>query len=167
MKKILDIHRSRGIALVTALIILLITTIIAISAVRYTTLGKRIALNDELRVSSFQVAQSAIDATITSADNTPVIGEAGNSFCTAGVSGCSQNNIILADNAFASDVAAGTLAVRVIRLDPPFVLPPRGIGTSLVFFTAASFSVNSTYDRSAEGLGRAQVNEGLLLVIPK
>lgn len=152
-----------GAALVTALLILLILTILSLSAVRFTTLGKRVALNDELRVSAFQTTQSIIDAAISNPANTPVTGNEGDTFCTAGSTGCTQYIVTLP-----SEVSSLNASVRITRLAPTgLTAPPRKIGSSLVQFAAAKFEVEGTYDQTAAGLGQSTIREGVLVLVPK
>ena len=45
--------------------------------------------------------------------------------------------------------------------------PPRVVESSIDKFTSACFRVTTTYDRMDEGLGRQQVTEGVLVLVPK
>lgn len=158
---------QNGVALVTALIVLLVTTVIALGAVRYTAFGKRVSLNDELRVMAFQNSQSIVDATITRSANTPVFGAVGATFCTPAIPNCTLNTVVLADNAYAADVAARKVSSKVTRLGPELSAPPRRVGTSVALFAAAKFEVEAIYDKTDEGLGRSHINEGLILIVPR
>jgi len=44
--------------------------------------------------------------------------------------------------------------------------PPRAVESSIDKFTAASFQVITTYDRVDEKLGRQQITEGVLVLVP-
>jgi flagellar basal body-associated protein FliL len=45
--------------------------------------------------------------------------------------------------------------------------PPRAVSTSLDKFSSASFRVTTTFDRVEDGLGREQISEGVLVLVPK
>ena len=52
---------QRGVALVVSLILLLIVTVAAVSAVRFSSLELLIARNDEFRLNSYHAAQSLVE----------------------------------------------------------------------------------------------------------
>lgn len=56
------IHHQHGAILIVALLILLVMTIIGISAMRTTTLDERIAANAQYKATTFQAAESALAA---------------------------------------------------------------------------------------------------------
>lgn len=163
-------RQQRGAALVVSIIMLLVMSLFALSAVRFSNFERKMGSNEELRVSAFQTAQSITDATVANPDNTPVFGDAGYTICTSNLStGCNQSTVVLPDNYLADLVTAGKVSARVVRGTPAFQSPPRsaGLGSSLTNFTAASFSVTGTYDRSADGYGQEQISQGLILIFPK
>jgi hypothetical protein len=55
----------------------------------------------------------------------------------------------------------------VERVGPIFRPPPRVVESSIDKFTSAGFRVTTTYDRMDEGLGRQQVSQGVLVLVPK
>ncbi|HMB74014.1 MAG TPA: PilX N-terminal domain-containing pilus assembly protein [Gammaproteobacteria bacterium] len=160
-------RRERGAALVTALIFLIIISVLSISSMRAGSLGVRMAQNEEARLSAVQVAQALTEAIVGTPAATPVIGGAGFSNCTAGEPGCSINNVVPPAGWLANEVAAGHLSARVERLSPPDKPPPRAIATSIDKFSAASFQLIANYDRSDEGLGSVELTEGLLVLVPR
>ena len=66
-----------------------------------------------------------------------------------------------------SAVANGYISARVRREDPFLRPPPRVVESSIDKFTSAGFRVTTTYDRMDEGLGRQQVSQGVLVLVPK
>ena len=160
-------HTERGAALVTALVFLVIISVLSISSMRAGTLGVRMAQNEEARYSAVQIAQAMTEAVVATPASTPVIGGAGFSNCTVGETGCSLNNVIPPPGWLTNEVASGYLRARVERLSPPDKPPPRVISTSIDKFSAASFQVIANYDRSAEGLGSVELTEGLLVLVPR
>ena len=70
------------------------------------------------------------------------------------------NDLILTDKIDSDFVSA-----RVERVGTVYRPPPRVVESSMDKFTSASFSVTTTFDRSEDGLGAQQVNEGVLVLI--
>jgi hypothetical protein len=157
--------RERGASLVTALVFLTVIRLFSITSMRSSTIGVRMAQNEEARLSAIQSAQAMTEAVIGTPAWTPVIGDVGFTNCTAGEAGCDVYAIGAPVGYVADQVAAGNLSARVQRLSDQN--PPRSVESSLVAFSAASYQVVATFDRSDEGLGRAQLTEGLLILVPK
>jgi len=130
-------------------------------------MGLRMSQNEEARFVAIQSAQAMTEAIISSPDSTPVIGNAGFSNCTAGIGGCNLYAITTPAGYVGTQVAAGNLNGQVVLLTPPGKPPPRVVASSIDKFTAASFQVTATFDRTGEELGRAQLVEGLLILVPK
>lgn len=159
-------RRENGAALVTALIFLVIISMLSISSIRSGTLGVRMAQNEEARFSAIQTAQALTEAIVATPASVPVIGGAGFANCTAGETSCDLYTVVPPIGWVADEVAAGHLSARVQRLTPPDKPPPRVLESSIDKFSAASFELISTYDRTDEGLGRAQLVEGLIILVP-
>lgn len=156
-----------GTALLTALVILLMMSLTALSAVRFSTMGVRMGANEELAVEAFQTTQSVVDATLADPDNVRVQGIVGERFCTAGVQGCSGlYQIQLADGLFDQAIADGKIQIEVERMGPDLAPPPRATGSSLTRFKAARFRVGGTYDETGAGLSRDEIDQGVLILVP-
>lgn len=158
---------QRGAILVTVLIFLTVVSLLSIASLRSHVTGVRMAQNEEARFSALQTTQALTEAIVGSPPSTQVIGGAGFSNCTAGEPGCNLYSVVVPAGFLADEVAAGHLAARVERLTPPEKPPPRVIETSVDKFSAASFQIIATYDRTDAGLGQAQLVEGLLVLVPK
>lgn len=161
-------HRTRpprGIALITALIFLTVISLLVASALRFSAIGLRSAVNEELRIVSFITAQSAVDAALVRPENLPVSAGTGQTYCTAG-SDCDHAIVSLPDALFADQIADGTVAVSIRRMDPEFAPPPRGSGASVSRFYAASFQASARHDQTGTGFGRTELSEGLILILP-
>lgn len=156
---------ERGASLITALIFLTVISLLSITSMRSSTMGVRMAQNEEARLSAIQSAQAMTEAVIGTPASTPVIGDVGHTNCTAGEAGCDTYGVVAPAGYVADQVAAGNLTARVVRLSDQN--PPRAVESSLVAFSAASYQVTATFDRADEGLGRVQVSEGLLILVPK
>lgn len=158
---------QRGAILVTALIFLAVVTMLGLTSMRSGTLGVRMAHNEEARFTAIETAQALTEVVVGTPASVPVIGTSGFTNCTAGESGCNRYSVLVPSGHVGSEVGSGHLSARVERLAPDERPPPRVLESSLDKFSAASFRVISTYDRGDEGLGRAQVVEGILVLVPR
>jgi len=157
-------RRQAGMAMLVALIMLVVMTLLALSAVRFSALEVKMSSNDELIVEAFQKAVSIVDATIANSANTAVTSQAGYTVCTAGVSGCNANTVVLPDGFESSAVAAGKVTVKSILINPQQRMG-RGLGSGIGAVYYASFRIEGSYDRSDEGLGRDAINEGVAVLL--
>ena len=167
-------HHQRGAALFTALMFLIILTLISLSAMRSATLELRMATNEEAKISGFQRTQAVIDATIAEPDNTEVIGAVGRRVCTGSVAAdtpdntaCDVYTIALAATEYDADVTSHVIKVATTRLSPLEQPAPRALGTSAAVYSVATFQVDASYDGTADGLGRGRIVEGVMVLISK
>jgi hypothetical protein len=158
---------QRGAALVTALVFLVILTLLSVTSIRSSTMGVRMALNEEARFASLQAAQAMTEAIIGTPGATLVIGGAGFTNCTSGEANCDRYTLPVPDGYLAAEVAAENLSARVNRLTAPDMPPPRALESSMDKFSATGFQVTATFDRTDDGLGRARLVEGLLVLVPR
>jgi len=161
-----DKHNQRGAILVVALVFLVAISLLAVASMGSSNIGLHMAQNEESRVAAGQGAQALADLIISESGTTPVTGGSGFVFCTAGEAGCSSNAMPVLNADLAAAIAAGHITARVERLGPVFRPPPRVVESSIDKFTAASFQVITTYDRVDEKLGRQQITEGVLVLVP-
>ena len=159
--------RQGGAILVVALMFLVAITLYTISSMRSSNIGLFMAQNEESRVAAEQAAQALADAIVASPASTPVVGNTGYTACTANETGCSRNDLPVTDPVLASAVANDHMQARVERTGTIFRPPPRVVETSIDKFSSASFRVVTTFDRVEDGLGREQVTEGVLVLVPK
>jgi len=160
-------QKQGGAILVVALMFLVAITLFTISSMRSSNIGLFMAQNEESRIAAEQAAQALADAIVASPASTPVVGEPGYTACTAGETGCNRNDLPVTDPVLASAIANDYIQARVERTGTIFRPPPRVVETSIDKFTSASFRVVTTYDRIDEGLGREQITEGILVLVPK
>ena len=125
------------------------------------------ALNEESRVAAIQSAQALADVIVANPAATPVVGKTGYTACTAGQQNCDRTDLPVSDSELAAEVAAYNLSAKVERVGSVYRPPPRIVESSIDKFTSASFRVTTTFDRVEEGLGRQQVTEGVLVLVPK
>jgi hypothetical protein len=159
--------RQGGAILVIALMFLVAITLYTISAMRSSNISLFMAQNEESQVAAEQAAQALADAIVASPASTPVVGIEGFTACTAGETDCDNNDLPVTDLFLASEVANNHLQARVERTGPTFRPPPRVVETSLDKFSSATFQVITTFDRVDEGLGREQITEGVLVLVPQ
>lgn len=160
-------RRQHGAILIIAMMFLVVITLITMSSMRSSKIGLYLAHNDESRVAAEQAAQALADAIVATPASTPVVGVSGYTACTAGESDCNRNDLPVVNATLAAAVDSSHMAARVERTGATFQPPPRAVQTSIDKFSAASFRVTTTYDRVADGLGREQVTEGILVLVPK
>jgi hypothetical protein len=158
---------QQGAILVVALMFLIAITLLTLSSMRATNIGLYMAQNEESRVAAEQAAQALADAIVANPGSTPVYGMQGYTACTAGQTGCDRYDLPVGDPVLEAAVASNHISARVERVGPIFRPPPRVVESSIDKFTSAGFRVTTTYDRMDEGLGRQQVSQGVLVLVPK
>ncbi|MCZ6498905.1 MAG: hypothetical protein O6844_00200, partial [Gammaproteobacteria bacterium] len=122
--------------------------------------------NQETAVNSFQSSQALSDAIIDATASTPVIGDPGCTICTGTGIHCNIENWRLPSGMYTDQMNTGVMNGVITRLSPALRPPPRGIGSSADKFSAAAFSITSTFDMADQGLGRDTVVEGVLILVP-
>ena len=160
-------QKQSGAILVIALIFLVAITLFTLSSMRSSKIGLYMAQNEESRFAAVQAAQALADAIVANPASTPVVGTTGFTACTPGQYNCNRNDLPVDNYVLSSAVAANHLSARVERIGSAFRPPPRVVESSIDKFTSASFRVITEYDRADEGLGRQQITEGVLVLVPK
>ena len=160
-------HGQSGVILVIALMFLIAITLLTVSSMRSSNIGLHMAQNEESRIAATQAAQALADAIVANPASTPVICTTGYTACTAGQMNCDRNDLPVDNPILAAGIAANYISARVQRIGAEFRPPPRIVESSIDKFTSASFTVTTTYDRVEDGLGRQQVTEGVLVLVPK
>lgn len=160
-------QRQGGAILVIALMFLVAITLFTVSSMRSSNIGLHIAQNEESRFAALQAAQALADAIVANPASTPVIGASGFTACTAGVPDCDRNDLPIDNEILAAAVASNDIRARVERIGTVFRPPPRVVESSIDKFSSASFRVTTVYDRVDEGLGRQQITEGVLVLVPQ
>jgi PilX N-terminal len=160
-------HRQRGAILVIALMFLIAMTLFTLSSMRSSNIGLHMAQNEESRITAMQAAQALADAIAANPASTPVIGTTGYTACTVGQQNCDRYDLPISDSVLAGEIASNYISARVERFGPEFRPPPRAVESSIDKFSSASFRVTTIYDRADEGLGRQQITEGVIVLVPK
>ena len=160
-------QRQSGAILVIALMFLVAITLFTVSSMRSTNIGLHMAQNEESRIAAVQAAQALADAIVANPASTPVVGQSGYTACTAGQTGCDSNDLPVQNQILATAIDENHISARVERTGAEFKPPPRVVESSIDKFTTATFRVTTTYDRVDEGLGRQEITEGVLVLVPK
>ncbi len=160
------LKRQQGAILMIALLFLVTITLLTVSSMRSSNIGLRMAQNEEARIAAVQAAQALADAIVANPASTPVVGKSGYTACTAGQANCDRQDLPVEDSMLAYEIATNHISARVERTGSVFRPPPRVVESSIDKFTSASFRVTTTYDRVDEGLGRQQITEGVLVLVP-
>ena len=165
--KVINPRKQKGAILVIALMFLIAITLLTVSSMRATNIGLYMAQNEESRIAAEQAAQALADAIVANPSATPVYGMQGFTACTTGQTKCDRYDLAIQDPVLSSEIASNHISARVERVGPIFRPPPRVVESSIDKFTSAGFRVTTTYDRVDEGLGRQQISEGVLVLVPK
>lgn len=163
---IVSAKAETGSVLLISLVFLLILTLGATTAMRTSSLGLKMANNEEIRVTTMEMTQSIIDEVVGNPDNLIVSGGVGWVNCTANVAGCSENDVTIDTNLLPL-AEANKARVIVQRLAPALTPAPRGINSSADAFFAARFEVDTTYDGIADNEGKAGIVQGVLILVAR
>lgn len=162
--------RQAGTALITALLLLVVITILSLTAVRSSTQELRMATNQESRIDAFQTAVALIDGVIETPGNLIIFGSAGFKNCTSNVINCGKNEITLPSAApFSDPLVEKRVTVVMQNADGA---PPRTIGTSIDKFGAASFAIHAESTLLSDNTDRfvrakSRAGQGFMLLVPK
>lgn len=178
--------RQHGIALATALIFMVVITILGLVAVRSSTTELRLAHNAQVRVEALQAAQAVVDSVISNPANLPVSADPDFLLCyDSGANGshkaCPSEHagLVLAtpQNLTVASAPAGEcdpqaslfqsgVYAEARRLPPEDVPVPGAFLTSMDKFHMAAFSVRGQYACGNTGLGSADIEQGVLKLVP-
>ena len=156
-----------GSVLVITMLFLIAISVLAVSSMQSGNIGLYMAQNEESRIAAAQGAQALADAIAANPASTPVVGGSGFTICTPGEANCDRNDLPINNAVLATAIANGHITGRVVREGTLFRPPPRSVESSIDKFNSASFEVVTTYDRTDEQLGRQQITEGVLVLVPK
>ncbi len=156
-----------GAVLVVTMLFLIAISVLAVTSMQSGNIGLYMAQNEESRIAAAQGAQALADAIVANPAATPVTGSSGFTICTPGEANCDRSDLPINNAILAKAIAQGHITARVQRDGPLFRPPPRSVESSIDKFNSASFEVITTYDRTDEQLGRQQITEGVLVLVPK
>ncbi len=161
------LRRQHGAILMITIMFLVVISLLTVSSMQASNIGLFMAQNEESRIAAEQGVQALADAIVSNPSATPVIGGAGYTICTQGEQGCDQFDLPVGNPVLATAIVNGHLRARVEREGPLTRPPPRAVESSIDKFSSASFGVTATYDRTDEALGKQQLSQGVLVLVPK
>jgi len=159
-------RNQQGAVLIISLIFMLLLILSATTTMRSSTLGLRMAGNEETRVSTAEMTQSIVDEVIGNSNNLVVSGGVGFVNCTSNVTGCTENSITISTNLLPL-AEVNKAEVIVERLAPALTPAPRGINSSADAFFAARFEVDTTYDGTIDNEGKVGISQGVMVLVPR
>lgn len=161
-----NLKKQRGGSLLVTIIFMLLLGMMGMMGMQTSRLQLRMANNSEVKANAEQVAQALVDAVAANPAMTPVVGDVGYTLCTPGGSNCDDESLYMPAGDLDTEVDDGHLTGSAVVTSPPNSPPPRGLGFSADKFAGSGFRVTSDYDRADDGLGRATITQGLLVVTP-
>ena len=160
-------HRQHGTVIVIALIFLLLTGLISVTAVKTSIFETKMASNEQLKEEAFQTVQGVINAVTSDVNNFVIAGDVGYLICPAGRSGCDANAINLASQT--STITGSNVTYDITRLAPLYApIPFRATednASSAKSYSAALFEINAEYDGSQDRLGQAAIAQGVAIKV--
>jgi hypothetical protein len=157
--------KQHGAVMMVTLVFLVVLGIMALTSMSSTKLELRMSSNDAMQADAHQIAQSLIDAIIATPAMTPVIGTEGFRHCTPGQQNCNLASIFMPAGPLAAQVGAGNLSANSQLI--AITNPPPGTGYSADEFDGNYYTVNVTYDATNQGLGRASITQGIIVLTQK
>lgn len=166
---------QRGVALATALIFLVVITLLGLVAMRTSTTELRLARNEQVRMEAMQTAQSVVDKVLADSDNFPLTMDPDTPHCFVSGGGdvqavCppEQAQLTLSgpDQPLPPLFQKGIHA-EVRRLPPDRAPLPGGLLTSMAKFSGAAFAVRGQYSRGQAGQGAADIEQGVIKLVPR
>ncbi|MCK5640751.1 MAG: hypothetical protein KAJ19_08135 [Gammaproteobacteria bacterium] len=163
MKNITQTHchtqsfAQTGAALFTALVFLVIITLLSLSSMRTSTMELRMASNDQEHTRAIQIAQAAVDTVLVG--NNFLVTSVGSTTCF-NVGGCDTNND-LTTAPFSANYHKVEITLQSIGS-----FKCRSCASSGSLFQGAAFDIDSNYNETAVGGGRANVVQGLVVLAP-
>jgi len=155
------IKKSSGTALITALVLLVALTLVALSGIQSTSVQLQISGNDEATVEAYEYAQSVVDAVIETSTNFVVGANNGYTNCLNAGAGCDASSINLTEAMFAGVGIQAKVELLKIGQSPRLVN-----GNSLTQTNGAYFSITGEYDETANNRGKSEVVQGYVMIIP-
>lgn len=163
MHKQTNQKKESGTALITALVLLVALTMVALSGIQSTSVQLQISGNDEASVEAYEFSQSVVDAVIETSTNFVVGADAGYTTCLNAETGCDATTISLTPAMFAG---VGVQAkVELLKIGQS---PRLANGNSMSQTNGAYFNITGAYDETAapKYRGRSSVVQGYVMIIP-
>ena len=165
---------QRGAALATAMIFLIVLTLLGLSAMRSGRTALLLADNEQSRVEALAKAQAGGDAVLDDPVNLNLATVVGTGNCyiavdnadghapTAHDFSCAGN-----EDSLLNGLAADYRYARTERLAPETLPIRRGMNTSALQYSGALFAVTAGYDSREAGHSAAEITEGVVRLVPQ
>jgi Tfp pilus assembly protein PilX len=161
MHKEITPKKQKGAALITALVLLVALTLVALSGIQTSSVQLQISGNDEATVEAYEFAQSVVDAVIENSTNFVVGANIGYTTCMVAGPGCNATSINLTETMFSGVNLQAKVELLKIGQSPRLVN-----GNSMSQTNGAYFSIEGQYDETANNRGKSDVVQGYVMIIP-
>lgn len=171
---------QRGVALATALVFLVILTLLGVFAMRASTTELRLARNEQARIEALETAQAVVDAVAADSANLPINSDEDYLRCfesanTGTQTACPIEQAGLSLGPITDGSATATqreifdngVYAEARRLPPADIALPGQTLMSMDKLSAVGFGVRGQYARGEEGLGAADIEQGILSLAPR
>jgi len=149
-------HGQRGVALLIAMIILIGITLISLAGIQSSTMGLRMAANQEADTRTFQTAMAAIDFILSDESNLPATSDL-----------LEEIAITLPSGTVFTVTSPDYITATALRVEE-CGLPPRArTGTSITAFSSFRYEAAADVDLLNSGGGRSTMAQGYTLLGPK
>lgn len=159
-------QRQQGMVLATALLFLIVITLLGLIAIRASTTDLQLALNEQNRTEAMATAQSMIDW-LTTHPGHLVSSGAAYPLCYKFPGSTVAGSAPVSFKCNKADDKDLSSYAKIRRLDPRWSSPPEQTLTSAVHFGAARFSIRGRYQRTQAGLGAADIETGVVEILPR
>jgi hypothetical protein len=163
---------NSGAILLLAMVFLLLLAILAGTGMQTSIMELQMAANDQFREQAFQQAQAIAAATVHNSSNFHLPGRVGFTVCnrTASDVNCEESQFVIVDSSLETAPQGVAISYQVKRKGPLLVpgLPLRqlqGSVSSVLAYDAAIFEARVVVDGNEVGLGRAEVAQGVALLL--
>jgi Tfp pilus assembly protein PilX len=174
-------HHQRGAALATALLFLIVLTLLGIGAIREASTSLTMADNDASRINAIDTSQSLIDALLADTETHFPVTLVADLQMGCYPAGLAASNPLHAPFACAdggltppstpSDALADRTYVEIWResVNGQALVPATSIGTTgtTARVRYARFRITAGTDRSAVGQGAAEIQQGVQIGVPE
>jgi hypothetical protein len=163
---------NSGAVLLLAMVFLLLLAILAGTGMQSSIMELQMAANDQFREQAFQQAQAIAAAAVQNSSNFHLPGRVGFTVCNRSASelSCDESQFVIVDSSL--ETAPQGVAIRYqVRRKGPLLAPGlplrqlQGSVSSALAYDAAIFEARVVVDGSDINLGRAEVAQGVALLL--
>lgn len=161
---------ERGAILVLALILMMLTGLVATTVMRTSVTEVKMVANSQFKEEAFQTVDSIVNAVAASKNNFVVAGDVGYRNCATSMTGGSCNvSMVSVPSAITSVPTGASLQFHVDRMGPLTTsLPFResdAVASGANNFNVALFEVVAEFDGRAQKLGQYEIWQGVAVKV--